>query len=210
MGEDPNLNKAYAIESLDEAKALYRDWADSYDQTFAKALGYASPRRIAEIFLSEYSNDGRILDIGAGTGLLAENLPGLIVDGIDISPEMLEVAKSKGLYRQTIVADLTRPLKIQDEKYDGLVSSGTFTHGHVGPACLPELLRIAKPGAIFCCSVVPDVFDAAGFGSALALLVAKRQISPVRFVEFNLYEDVKHEHDQDTGLAMVFHKTPQK
>ena len=208
MGDDPNLERAYGLETLDEAKALYRDWADTYDQSFAAALGYVSPRKIAELFLAEDQTGGRVLDIGAGTGLLAEHLGERQVDAIDISGEMLEVAKGKGLYRKIMVADLTNPLDIADDSYDGLVSSGTFTHGHVGPECLPELLRIAKPDALFCCSVVPAVFDSAGFGSALATLVARGKISPVRFVEFPLYENTNHAHAEDTGLAMVFRKLP--
>ena len=208
MGDDPNLERAYGLETLEEAKALYRDWADTYDQSFADALGYVSPRKIAELFLAEEVSGGAILDIGGGTGLLAEHLAGREVDAIDISAEMLAVATGKGLYRETIVGDLTKPLEIADETYDGLVSSGTFTHGHVGPECLPELLRIAKPDALFCCSVVPAVFDGSGFGSALAVLVARRKISPVRFAEFPLYENANHAHAQDTGLAMIFRKLP--
>jgi SAM-dependent methyltransferase len=210
MGDDPNLDRAYALETLDEAKSLYRDWAQTYDQSFAEALGYVAPRRIAEIYLSEETAATDILDIGAGTGLLADHLDARVVDGIDISPEMLEVARAKGLYRKTIVADLTGPLEIPDETYGGFVSSGTFTHGHVGPVCLTELLRIAKPDALFCCSVVPRVFDAAGFGSALATLVARHKITPIRFVEFPLYENAHHDHCDDTGLAMLFRKLHKK
>lgn len=206
MGDDPNLERAYAINSLDAAKALYRDWAATYDQGFADALGYAAPRKIAEIYLSEAQDQTEILDIGAGTGLLGESLRGHVIDGLDISPEMLAVAQSKGVYRKTILGDLTGPLDLPDASYGGFVSSGTFTHGHVGPVCLPELLRIAKPNALFCCSVVPPVYDSAGFGSALAMLVAQAKITPVRFVEFNLYEDASHDHDRDVGLAMIFRK----
>lgn len=210
MGDDPNLDKAYGLETSDDAKSLYRDWAQTYDTSFADALGYVSPRKIAEIYLREETEPTDILDVGAGTGLLAENLMDRTVDGIDISVEMLRVAAEKKVYRRTIVADLTVSLEIESETYGGFVSSGTFTHGHVGPVCLPELLRIAKPDALFCCSVVPEVFDRAGFGSALAVLVAQERITPVRFVEFLLYENAQHDHAEDTGLAMLFRKPHKK
>ena len=170
-------------------------------------MGYAAPRRIAETFLAEGGAEaGPVLDIGAGTGLLAEHLPGLTVDGIDLSPEMLAQAGAKGLYRNRIEANLLKPLDIPDASYGGFTSSGTFTHGHVGPDCLPELLRIARPGALFVCGVVPPVYDGMGFGSALAQLVARGAIGPLDFREIAIYEGVDHNHAADTGLIMIFRK----
>ena len=104
----------------------------------------------------------------------------LTLDAVDISGEMLDVAAAKGLYRRLIRADLTRPLDIADAQYGGFVSAGTFTHGHVGPACLPELMRIARSGAAFALSINAQIFDAAGFGSAFAGLVAEDAITPIR------------------------------
>lgn len=210
MSDDPNLERAYALKSLDDTKALYRDWAETYDQSFAKALGYASPQKIAEIYLEEEPEPADVLDVGAGTGLLAAHLKGRTVDAVDISPEMLKVAAAKKHYRHTIIGDLTGTLDIPDETYGGIVSSGTFTHGHVGPVCLPELLRVAKPQALFCCSINLEVFDKAGFGSALAGLVAEARITPVQFMAFPLYKNATHEHADDTGLAMLFRKLHKK
>ena len=119
---------------------------------------------------------------------------------------MLDQAAAKGLYRNRICADLTGTLPMSDESYGGFVYSGTFTHGHVGPECLPELLRVTRPGALFCCGTIPAVLDGAGFGSALARLVAADQITPVRFREIEIYEGADHPHKDDRGLVMVFRK----
>jgi predicted TPR repeat methyltransferase len=69
------------------------------------------------------------------------------VDGIDISPEMLQVAARRGVYRHLITADLTRPLEVE-HRYDGAVSAGTFTSGHVGPDALPAIVALLQPGAV--------------------------------------------------------------
>jgi predicted TPR repeat methyltransferase len=116
--------------------------------------------------------DHPVLDAGAGTGLVAEHLRKLTVDAIDIARQMLDVAGAKGLYGNRICADLTRKLPIGDAQYGGFVCAGTFTHGHVGPVCLPELMRIARPGALFVLSIKPEAFDGFGFASAFAGLVA--------------------------------------
>lgn len=208
MTADYDLDNAYAIEGQADARRLYDDWAGTYDESFARAWGYVAPRRIAEIFLAEGGAGAQpVLDIGAGTGLVAEALPGLEIDGIDISPEMLARAGGKGLYRRRIEADLTATLDMADGSYGGFVSSGTFTHGHVGAECLPELLRVARAGALFCCGTRPAVYDAMGFGSALARAVARGQIAPVTFHEIGIYEGADHDHAADTGLVMVFRKT---
>ena len=147
-----------------------------------------------------------ILDAGAGTGLVGAHLQGLTVDAFDITPEMLAEAKAKGLYRDYILGDLTKPIALPDATYGAVISCGTFTHGHVGPECLPELLRITKPGALFVCGTIPAVLDGAGFGSALAKLVALGQIEPVRYRDIPIYEDAEHPHKDDRGLVIVFRK----
>ena len=140
MAEDrPDLDKAYALKTPDDNIALYENWADTYDQDFAQRMDYQLPRHVADYFIRNKSMNGAVLDIGAGTGLLADCLSDqqdLIIDAIDISAAMLDVASSKGLYRSTIVADLTKPLSIKNDTYGAIISSGTFTHGHVGPDCL--------------------------------------------------------------------------
>lgn len=205
--QDYDLDRAYEIDGADSARDLYKGWADTYDEAFAADWGYVAPRRIAEIFREEMgAEDVPVLDLGAGTGLVAEHLRDLVVDGIDLTAEMLDRAGEKGLYRRRIVGDLTRKLEMEDASYGGFISSGTFTHGHVGPVCFPELLRVARPGALFCCGAIASVLDAAGFGSALAQLVARGRIEPVRFREFEIYENATHSHAGDLGLVMVFRR----
>lgn len=201
-----DLDEAYQINGPADARRMYGDWAESYDDSFGAAWGYIAPREIAAILRREMDPAGVALDIGAGTGLVAEHLHGLTVDALDITPEMLAVARGKGLYRHLIEADLTQPLALPDAGYDAVVSCGTFTHGHVGPQCLTELLRITRPGAIFVCGTIAAVLDGEGFGSALARLVAACRIEPVRFVDIPIYEGATHAHKDDRGLVMLFRK----
>ncbi|MEM9341732.1 MAG: class I SAM-dependent methyltransferase [Pseudomonadota bacterium] len=206
MTPDYDLDTAYDINGPADAKKLYDDWASTYDASFADGWGYVAPREIARIMLAEGGDPTPILDVGAGTGRVAEHLEGRVVDGFDISSEMLAEAKKKGLYRNLITGDLTQPLDLPDGAYGGVISSGTFTHGHVGPGCFPELLRITRPGALFCCGAIAPVLDGMGFGSTLAMLVAEGRISPVRFKVIDIYEGADHPHAKDRGLVMVFER----
>ena len=199
-----DLDDAYRIDGASDARALYDNWAETYDSSFGAGHGYIAPREITNLFRSLSDGDEPVLDVGAGTGLVAEHLTGLTVDGIDISEGMLAQAAAKGLYRQRILADLTGPLPMEDTSYGGFVSCGTFTHGHVGPEVFPELMRIARPGALFVCGVIAPVYDGAGFGSKLAILVAHRIITPVDFFDIPIYENADHDHAGDRGLVMAF------
>jgi SAM-dependent methyltransferase len=201
-----DLEEAYEINGPDEARRMYGAWAESYDESFGRAWGYVAPREIAAILKAEIAPSAEILDIGAGTGLVAEHLRGLTVDAIDITPEMLNVSRGKGLYRTLMLGDLTKALDIPDASYDAVVSCGTFTHGHVGPECFPELLRITKAGAVFACGTIGPVLDGAGFGSALARLVAAGRITPIAWRDIPIYEGAEHPHKDDRGLVMVFRK----
>lgn len=201
-----DLDEAYQINGPDEARRMYGDWAPTYDAGFGTASGYIAPREIAAILKAEADPMGEVLDIGAGTGLVAEHLRGLTVDALDITPEMLDIARPKGLYRSLMLGDLTKALALPDASYDAIVSCGTFTHGHVGPECFPELLRITRPGAVFACGTIGPVLDGAGFGSALACMVAQGQISPIAWRDIPIYEGADHPHQHDRGLVMVFRR----
>lgn len=203
---ESDLETAYAIDGPEGARKLYADWAETYDDGFGTAYGYVAPREVARIY-RELGADAPVLDVGAGTGLVAAHLGGLVADALDISPEMLAVAARKGLYRAVIEADLTAQLPVPDGTYAGVISAGTFTHGHVGAGALPELLRVAAEGALFVCGTKPDVFDQMGFGSALAGLQASGRITPLRFFDIPIYEGAEHAHATDRGLVMTFRKT---
>lgn len=170
MSERDDLQGAYALRTPEDSVRYYRGWAERYDRDFAQDMAYRSPEAVAEFYVT-LGGKGPVLDVGAGTGLVAEALArrGIgPVDGIDISDEMLNVAAAKGVLRRAIRADLTRSLPLPDGIYAGCVSAGTFTQGHVGPSALDELLRITAPGGLFVITVHAAVYDRDGFADAFA------------------------------------------
>ena len=81
---------------------------------------------------------------------------------------MLARAAEKRAYRLLLGGDVTGRLAIADGAYRGVVSSGTFTLGHVGPAAMDEVLRIAAPGAVLVISVNAAHWQAEGFAAKFA------------------------------------------
>lgn len=205
--DTPSLDAAYALESPDDNRRLYRDWADSYDAGFADAMAYQLPQHVARVFAA-LGGTGPVLDVGAGTGLLAgalRTVSNVEIDALDLSAEMLEVAAAKGLYRTLIEADLTQDLTINEPRYAGVVSSGTFTHGHVGPDALDGLLALAKPGALFVLSVNAAHFEARGFAAKFQALAP--QITGFELRDVAIYgEGADPEHANDIAQLAVFRR----
>jgi predicted TPR repeat methyltransferase len=174
MARDERLKQAYAVQTPDEVKTLYRDWADGYERDVVDQLGYVAPRHAARAFAAAFPHpDGQVLDVGCGTGLVGRELRDLgyrNVDGLDISPDMLRVASEKAIYDRVMEGDLTERLPLGDDSYDAIVCVGTFTHGHVGPDGLGELIRVIRPGGPITFTVNDGVYDDHGYDDALATL----------------------------------------
>lgn len=192
-GRSAFVDEAYHLEDEDSMVDFYKKWAADYDHQMLDQLGYSSPTKIAQQ-LSKHLPDteASVFDVGCGTGLtcvfLAEkgytNL-----DGIDLSPEMVGVARERGIYRELLVGDITRKLERDDASYDAVISSGTFTHGHVGPEPLDEIFRILKPGGILACTVHLDLWESMGFKAGFETLVLQGTAQLISLEQGSYYLD---------------------
>ncbi len=208
-----DLTKALALNGPDAALQLYRDWAATYDSTFAAGMEYNLPAHVARAFLAA-KGEGPVLDVGAGTGLLAQSLRdmGLTdpIDGLDFSTEMLARAAEKNLYRRLIHADVTKPLPVR-RHYNGITSSGTFTSGHVGPAAFGPMLDIALPNALFSLSVNQRVWTNMGFDTALKTLEQSNHIHDLQRIEVQVYgtaaQAIDPDHANDRAWIVLFRAT---
>ncbi|WP_120633305.1 class I SAM-dependent methyltransferase [Ruegeria sp. EL01] len=204
----PNLHAAYALKSPEDNKRLYGEWAGDYDADFAAREDYQLHIHTARAFVGA-GGQGPVLDVGAGTGLCGVVLAGLGVgpiDATDISSEMLDMAMRKDIYRDAIEADLNLGIPVPRESYSGIVSSGTFTHGHLGPDVLPALLRVARPGAQFALSINARHFETFGFADALRTLERDR-IQNLTLPKTRIYGDLAAgANKDDTAFIALFER----
>jgi hypothetical protein len=104
-----------------------------------------------------------------------------------------------------IQGDLLRPLQIETGTYNGVVSSGTFTHGHVGPEAFDELLRVAAPGAHFALSIKTELYETHGFKDKLESFAGR--IEGLELESFKVYgPSADPDHAEDTALVASFRK----
>ena len=201
------LENAYKLATPSDNAAYYDAFAPTYDRDFVAEMGYQFPKVIADAYRRHAApGDTPIADIGCGTGLVAVELalPNTPIDGMDISPEMLAVAGQKSLYRTLATVDLTGPLI--PNTYGAVLSSGTFTHGHLGPEPLRGLLDIARKGALFIIGVNQHHFEAQNFANVLDAMVAGGEITAVKLTEILIYSKQCHDHSADRALILLYRK----
>ncbi len=191
------LHEAYATDDEASQLAFYKKWAQDYDNQMLQGLDYVSPEKIADALARHLLDKSAcVLDIGCGTGLTAEAVAAFgyrIIDGLDYSAEMVEIAKQKGIYRRLFVADLNQKLEMSDNCYDGIISSGTFTHGHVGSEPVNELIRILKPGGFLACTVHQDLWQKRGFADKFNTLESAQRLREIERIADSYFEGAEKE-----------------
>ncbi len=98
-GDDLDLSEAYAVETPDDNRDLYARWASTYESGFIARHEYVYHQGVAAVFAEAAGpDDAPVLDVGCGTGLVGVALRALgvdAIDGLDLSPEMLDEARTK-------------------------------------------------------------------------------------------------------------------
>lgn len=120
-------------------EASYFDAIDRFDMKFARTMWiYDNVRR-----------GSSLLDLGCGEGLLALlKRKDVYLAGVDLSPELVEMATRNG-YDRASVGELTE-LPFEAASFDYVVSLDVF--GHVDfadkDALLSEIKRVLRPGGV--------------------------------------------------------------
>lgn len=109
------LSGSATVEGMPPAfvRGLFDTYADRFDTHLTEALHYRGPAIIAEALRrSGWTKADAALDLGCGTGLMAKALKGAVgaIDGVDLSPRMIEKARATGLYRALAAADIVSHL----------------------------------------------------------------------------------------------------
>ncbi len=211
------LQRAYAVQSPDDNRELYAAWADTYESGFTVPNRYLYHYRAAEIYCEAADAPaGPVLDAGCGTGLVGERLRAVgvtIVDGLDISAEMLAEASKKTApdgspaYRNLIEADLTATLDIPDNTYPAIITTGMFTHGHVGQESMAELLRVAQPGARCVIGINAAHYEKRGYRKLLDRFAADGKIRDLEVRLVEVYHEVDKDNLNQHGQVAIFTPT---
>jgi len=126
----------------------YAEWVHSYESTVQDEMDL---RLLRSIHAVAWHTIRRVADMACGTGRIGCWLKQQGVeqiDGLDLTPEMLAVAREKGVYDRLIVADM-RSTPFTEATYDLVAEVLACEHiPDLGPLYL-EASRIVQPGGLF-------------------------------------------------------------
>lgn len=143
------LNKVYDARNTSETRDLYDAWSDSYDAEVGEN-GYVTPGRCADA-LAQFctDKDKPVLDFGCGTGLsgLALKRAGFaVVDGVDLSDDMLAEARQKKIYRALDLLPDDKPANIEQGKYAAIAAIGVIGAGAAPISVFDVMMYALAPG----------------------------------------------------------------
>lgn len=139
----------------EKVKEIFREIAGDYDRVNRViSLGQIDRWRHRLISIMDIPEDGAILDLGCGTGeltrLLASKVSGGKVVGIDLTPEMIEIARQTlpPGYEDVVEFSLGagEDLDLQSNSFE--LATSAFTLRNVGdlPSVISEMKRVVRPG----------------------------------------------------------------
>lgn len=131
-----------------------------YEHIFYERLRCESPKRVAGLLKSVLRDvqlspkDLRVLDVGAGNGMVGEELREIGAQrlvGIDIIPEAAEAAERDrpGLYDDYLVADLTdltpeQQQRLRDAQFNALTTVAALGFGDMPPLAFANAYNFVK------------------------------------------------------------------
>lgn len=161
----------------DPVRRAYAGLAARYDRvwsSYVEASVEATLRRL------ETGPGQRLLDVGCGTGALLASVAGGAADsdqcGVDLSAEMLAVARAKTPRTVRLVQASADRLPFADAAFDVVVSTSVFHYFRHPQDALGEASRVLRPGgrlvitdwcddflACRACDLILRLFDRAHF-----------------------------------------------
>ena len=149
-----------------ELEDRYDQWATDYDNDLSAEFAWNAPQNATDVFAKHVDKSARVLDAGAGTGLVGECLVKAGYNNLvamDLSKGMLEEAKSKNLYNEFHQMALGGTLDFSTDEFDAVICVGVFTQGHAPADSFDELARITKPGGLIVFSLRVVTYESDGF-----------------------------------------------
>jgi len=132
----PKIAEAHAMKERPRSDAgyvryLFDQFSADYDERMIGQLGYQAPKILRALF--DLVTPGReqlaILDLGCGTGLTGVSFRDVAarLDGIDLSPAMVEKARARNLYDNLFIGDIESVLD-GTTQYDLLLAADTLVY----------------------------------------------------------------------------------
>lgn len=187
----------------------FHDYADIYrmpglyEQLFHSVLRCTSPQTISRLLAGALEKSGagtgdlRVLDLGAGNGVVAEELTRIGVDylvGADLLPEAAEAAgrDRPRTYRDYLVADMAnltveQSTRMREHKFTGLTCVAALGFGDIPTDCFRVAYNLVADGGWVAITIKDDFLsdrDTSGFSGLIKRAVQDDALEIVESVQY--------------------------
>ena len=172
---------------------IFSGSGDAYDRFMGR---YSTQLAPAFADLAGVAAGMRVLDVGAGTGALTEELTGRVgaanVAAAEPSPDYVQVLRERfpGVAVEQVPAD---DLPWEDGAFDAALAQLVVVFIDDAPAAFRELARVTKPGGV----VATTMWEVEGMDMMNALNEVRREFRPGSFAPSTQYRD-------ETSLRELF------
>jgi SAM-dependent methyltransferase len=187
----PNHELSAIEEEFDSTAALYEQMSAEW--------GYRGATDGAEEFSRFGLQDGKVIDVGCGTGLVGKEIfkRGFKhLYGCDISSRMLTIAKEKRIYQNLYRSDIVS-MPFDNEQFENLVCVAVLTYAPDVFAVMQEFQRIVKTGGIIFFSHRVDLEPKYRFNVGLDNFTGNGLWSMLRVSEPKLYYPGREDYSVD-------------
>jgi ubiquinone/menaquinone biosynthesis C-methylase UbiE len=144
---------------LSKVSVHYDKVADDYDNHYDASNGRDYYSHICDGVISALPKNGKLLDIGCGTGLFMQRYlkTGREAIGIDISQGMIRRAKTRRV--SDVALGTAEVLPFRNESFDAVSSLLAFSYFQHPESMLEESFRVLKPGgSLSICTLGRNIF----------------------------------------------------
>jgi SAM-dependent methyltransferase len=131
-----------------DVRTGYGEWVATYEDTVEDAMDIALLDELHEV---PWSSVRAAADLGCGTGRTGTWMHDhgvAVIDGLDLTPEMLEVARGRGVYRRLVEGDVAAT-GLASEDYDLVMTCLVDEHLAEIEPLYAEAFRLARRDGTF-------------------------------------------------------------
>jgi predicted TPR repeat methyltransferase len=141
--------------TIEDVKNRFEGLASSYEKTLEKHR-YFGADQIVKTFTRHGDNGTKkncfdILDLGCGTGLCGQKFTAFAksLDGVDLSPKMLEIAHKRGIYDHLYSGSVETYFTQTSNTYDVIVAASLFLYFNDLQPVFNSCFSHLRPGGFF-------------------------------------------------------------
>lgn len=134
---------------------LFDQYSPYFDKHLVQYLHYQVPSllydAVQKVLVTDNAKAEMVLDLGCGTGLAGEKFRLLAkkLIGVDLSQNMINLAKKKNIYDELLFMDMTEVLQSFDHNVDLIIAADSLVYSGALKEVFKGISKALKPGGYF-------------------------------------------------------------